>query len=143
MGVLPAPGGAHTAGIWGLLSLQLALATSSPSPQPLPGRKAPPPESDPLNVPAACGGAGGVSGRCGWWGNPSDSVANADLVVMIRNKEPLGLSTTGHVMPRAAKGRARPEAGSGAGTWGPCGLGSTLDHTRQLPQSPHQPQSLF
>lgn len=108
MGVLPAPGGAHTAGIWGLLSLQLALATSSPSPQPLPGRKAPPPESDPLNVPAACGGAGGVSGRCGWWGNPSDSVANADLVVMIRNKEPLGLSTTGHVIPRAAKGGPAP-----------------------------------
>ena len=64
MGALPALGGTHTAGNRGLLHLQLVLATSSPSPQPLPGRKAPPPELDPLSVPAVCGGVGGVSG-CG------------------------------------------------------------------------------
>ena len=64
MGALPTLGGAHTAGNRGLLRVQLVLATSSPSPQPLPGRKAPPPELDPLDVPAVCGGVGGVSG-CG------------------------------------------------------------------------------
>ena len=69
-------------------------------------------------------------------------MADAELVLMIRNKEPLGLSTTGHVIPRAEKGGARPAVGS-AQALGATRAGGTLGHTGQLPQSPHQPQSLF
>ena len=58
---------------------------------------------------------------CGWWGNPSDSAADADLVLMIRNKEPLGLSTTGRVIPRAEKGGARPAVGSAQAPGGHAG----------------------